>query len=118
MADTLYKPRRRRSLYKRQKGKCYWCPKIMVLPPDHVQATPQHDTATIDHLYDRFHPERRKPNLNNERRWVLACSECNQRRCEERQREVGREELTRRQQRGHMRKHVRQSVERSLQQEA
>lgn len=39
--------------------------------------------ATVDHLISRYNPERWVRAKTNERRKVLACYECNQRRSEE-----------------------------------
>lgn len=33
--------------------------------------------ATLDHLRDRFHPERQVTPINQEQRYVLACWNCN-----------------------------------------
>lgn len=75
--------KRRRQLFKRQKGKCFWCPTQMVLVEgEHLKHQPA-NLATIDHLHDRFHPLRGTDNHRGLQRWVLACHECNQRRGKE-----------------------------------
>jgi hypothetical protein len=53
-----------------QNRKCHWC------GIDTVLSLAGKRTATIDHLYPRYHPERRYRHGEV----VLACSGCNQRR--------------------------------------
>lgn len=82
MSDKV--KRRRNQLFRLQKGKCHWCSCTMIhwddVPDDVKQRRMPLNMATLDHLYDRFHPERRKPNRNSEQRWVIACWECNNKR--------------------------------------
>lgn len=65
--------------------KCHWCKRqTVLLPPDGKRKLFPPNAATRDHLRSRFNlgrsePVRRYP----EYRVVLACRECNQRRCRE-----------------------------------
>lgn len=63
--------RRRIILFKRNPH-CFWCGKLTVFK---VSKKLKHDTATVDHLYSRLHPER----YTKRRRamTVLACNQCN-----------------------------------------
>ena len=61
---------------------CHWCGKPTTLTGSTEQKiTPE--TATLDHLYSRLDPRRREVNRSMEKRRLLACYECNQRRCRE-----------------------------------
>ena len=69
--------------FARQDGLCFYCQKPMriVGRQPHGTRTP-HDAATFEHLDDRSSDERgTRP---HERRVVLACHQCNQRRADER----------------------------------
>lgn len=97
MAKNGEKKRRRKArLFIRQKGKCYWCPTQMVLlnTGGHEKTLPK-NLATLDHLFDRFHPKRRS-NSRGKERTVLACWQCNFDRCVESQSAQTLEELHRR----------------------
>ncbi len=85
------------SLFRRQNGRCHWCECDLVLSPPgkHVKKQPP-NLGTIDHLRDRFDPARRERNRHGERRLVLACLACNNRRGAESQAAVGKDELRRR----------------------
>lgn len=89
--------RKRKALFEEQGGLCYWCDVTMLLPTDgmHINHPPK-NLATLDHLRDRFHPGRREPAQNNERRIVLACWGCNNQRGRESQQQQPIEELRRR----------------------
>ena len=65
---------RRRILF-RCDPHCFWCGKLTVLS-DTTRL--KHDTATVDHLYSRLHPERQRGQRS---RTVLACNQCNAARC-------------------------------------
>ena len=60
---------------------CHWCKKLTTL--DHQGGRQEPDRATIDHLYSRLDPRRKSVNRTMEKRRLLACYECNQRRCQE-----------------------------------
>ncbi len=49
--------------------------------------------ATIEHLRDRYHPERQIDPVNHEQRWALACWKCNTERGNQRTAERPIEEL-------------------------
>ena len=74
-----YKKRRRAELYKEQGGDCYWCHQPMVLleqyPADGILSD---EICTLDHLFDRLHPERLANVPPKTQRWVAACYGCNQ----------------------------------------
>jgi hypothetical protein len=85
-------------LFEAQHGLCAWCQRPMILLDG---TAPRHkpypkNGATIDHLEDRFSPDRGKFHGTNTYRHVAACSECNGRRGAESQRAVGKEELYKR----------------------
>lgn len=103
--------RRRNHLWREQEGRCYWCGcqmmhwddlhsdplkrerHIVVPHKDGIRVKrPPRNLATIDHLRDRFHPERQVP-ANGDKRWVLACWLCNFLRGEARQKQRSIEEL-------------------------
>lgn len=52
---------------------CFWCGKLTMLS---VEVRLKHDTATVDHLYSRLHPNR-KVARQGRGRLVLACNQCN-----------------------------------------
>lgn len=91
------KRRKRQALFEEQNGHCFWCAVFMVLPTggEHMRRPPL-NMATLDHLRDRFHPGRHEPVQNNERRIVLACWACNNRRGYESQQQQPIEEIRRR----------------------
>lgn len=71
----------RDALYEKQGGKCHWCARTMNLR-SFIGITHRPDAqdeleATIDHLFDRHHPER---SSHNKHLVVLACWACNQER--------------------------------------
>lgn len=74
-------------LFRRQNGLCHWCKRLMVIfdkALHGIRHTPlPDDLATIDHLDDRFSPERGK--RPGEYRRVLACNACNRKRGQESQ---------------------------------
>ncbi len=107
--------RRRDRLWKDQQGLCCYCGKGMMhwndLRGDPIKAkafgvrtTGRQERiarmpprlATIEHLRDRYHPGRRDGNPNREKRWALACWECNTERGNARTREQPIEELRKR----------------------
>lgn len=89
-----YSPRRRRNLFKQQKGKCYHCRGEMVLfdfrqlikyklnklgQKVKIQTGTLQipdNAVTIDHLYDRYDP-RRNDYMPDKERTVGACMKCN-----------------------------------------
>lgn len=65
---------------------CHWCGKLTRLPPPRVRGKKyrqEHDWATLDHLVSRMEKTKRRAARPGERRWVLACFECNNRRSHE-----------------------------------
>lgn len=83
MTSTARKARKKQRLFLRQNGRCHWCKGRMVLTLRVHIKHPEPRLATFEHLDDRFSPERGQH--NGERRVVLACLECNQRRGRETQ---------------------------------
>lgn len=69
---------RRKNLYQKFEGKCYWCKREVFLAPQRKNPPP--NLATIDHIYHKRSPHRREPEGG---KVVLACFECNHRRGEE-----------------------------------
>lgn len=69
--------RRRAKLFKNQGGKCHWCQcdMLFIHTGPHDGRLPK-NMCTIDHLRDRFHPERRAP-AKGDQRLVAACWQCN-----------------------------------------
>jgi hypothetical protein len=111
------------SRYKRQRRRmweldprCHWCGTETVLPEqlpdDHWRVErktvakgsqllrqlkrPPANLATIDHLRSRYDSTRQEPAQEGERRRVLACYACNNRRNTEEQATLPREELWKR----------------------
>lgn len=65
-------------LYEKQDGVCRWCPTRCVIPDRRMHGVLPDDTATFDHLDDRFsHP---RTDGGPPRRVVMACFRCNQER--------------------------------------
>lgn len=83
MGGTAQLQRQRAALFRRQKGRCHWCGCEMVQVAVPRRASPPRNLCTIDHLDDRFSPDRGK--RFGEYRRVAACWECNNRRGNERQ---------------------------------
>lgn len=75
--------RQRALLWRRQKGRCFWCKEQMSAGWGRPGPLPR-KLATIDHLDHRMSPERGQ-NAGMLRK-VLACRECNERRGREDQR--------------------------------
>lgn len=81
-----YKRRKLRELYAEQMGCCAWCLENCLLPEHAGYYKGKGDpgtslsgkAATIDHLYSRMHPLRRKVGIR--KRLVMACSTCNRKR--------------------------------------
>jgi len=71
------KKQQRVGLYKRQKGKCFYCKDQMILIMKDLKHGSKSNPkmATFEHLDDKFSNER--GNHNGEFRIVLACLECN-----------------------------------------
>ena len=97
-ADRAKLRRQRARLFIEQDGKCFYCQTDMILmmhAPTKAWRRPP-NLCTIEHLRDRFHPERQTPNTAGEKRRVVACLECNGRVAAERERAQPRHELWRR----------------------
>jgi len=77
--------------------KCHWCDRITT-PTNvkHIKGKPDPLMATIDHVISRFSPMRWVRAKPDEKRKVLACVECNQRRQQEETAKLSREELVKR----------------------
>lgn len=86
----------RRYLYRKQKGRCYWCDKKM----QHIFRIPsgyRHPLlCTIDHLDSRLNPDRGK--FGNHKQWrrVAACQKCNHEHARFEELSLSKEELNRR----------------------
>lgn len=91
--------KKRLSLAIAQGGRCWWC-KRPVREIKWVGRKGERvptDMATLDHVIDKFDPRRLAPLADGEKRHVLACWGCNQRRCAERNREfIGAQDLRQR----------------------
>jgi hypothetical protein len=99
-ASTEKKRRRRAALFQQQGGLCFWCQcEMQLLPPVPRRKRMPKDLCTIDHLRDRYHPERRQRCKPGEQRLVAACWECNNRRGQERTAQMSKRTLNRRSQR-------------------
>lgn len=78
---------------------CYWCGVETVLIEGHHGQQKPSNMATIDHLYSRLHPLRHtqpRRGGGGERRLVLACDECNQRRARAEEQRLSMDEKHRR----------------------
>jgi len=77
--------------------KCHWCGRITI-PTNvkHIKGQPDPLMATIDHVISRFSPMRWVRAKPDEKRKVLACVECNQRRQQEETAKLSYEELVQR----------------------
>lgn len=66
-------------LFRKQRGRCFWC-RCNCVRSTHGKP-PLANSATLDHVHDRFDPlrGRTKGRVN-----VMACYACNQRRNQER----------------------------------
>lgn len=62
---------RRRALWQAD-PRCHWCGRQTLLPGTPGLKAAAGITATLDHLYSRFHPERSRDNT-----MVLSCAPCN-----------------------------------------
>lgn len=69
----------REKLYQEQNGICYWCERQTILQdfPAFSDGPPNPLIATLDHLYHKCHPLRYVDNI---KKHVMACYECNQER--------------------------------------
>lgn len=101
-ASTSARIRRRRiQLFEEQEGLCWWCKvPMLLLPPMDKRKNMPKETCTLDHLFDRYHPERRRRPRPGERRYVAACLECNHRRGGESTAKISKRTLRRRAQNG------------------
>lgn len=77
---NVRKRERRDKLFKQQKGLCYYCKGMMKKHNVGDKVMPM--TCTIEHLDDKFSPERGMH--QGEERTVAACSKCNTDRAKER----------------------------------
>lgn len=98
MKSGPQKRRRLLALWERD-SRCHWCrqPTVLAFRPSetqHKKFPPRRDEATIDHLFSRLSAERGL--RQGVEVTVLACWECNNRRCQEEQAAVPIEELRRR----------------------
>lgn len=77
---------------------CHWCGELTVLTnePSLNKSNINPKMATVDHIISRLHVERWVKRGPDERRKVLACYECNQRRAMEEESKLSKEELMRR----------------------
>lgn len=70
--------RRRRALWEKD-NRCHWCG-IETIWSENSNGINPADSATLDHIYSKYHPKRLKPNTTREIRYVLACQQCNHKR--------------------------------------
>lgn len=70
---------RRTRLFEEQGGKCFWCTRKCILPP--LIPTPNRkiplNEATLDHLHEKWTPERKQANTVHHAICVMACVKCN-----------------------------------------
>lgn len=82
---VAHKRKQLATLFVEQEGLCHWCKEPMWLafvgPPKNEPEFARR--ATIDHLDDRYSPERGKHGGGKERRRVAACHQCNSTRISE-----------------------------------
>lgn len=85
------------NLFTDQKGKCFWCGFDMLPFPGGWPKFKKYprNMATIDHVFSRLH-EKRQDRPNGEKRIVVACYGCNQKRCNQELQSTPIEELHRR----------------------
>lgn len=69
--------RRRVECWWQQAGLCWWCREETVLLKMKPFARLPANTATLEHLYSRWHPLRQTKPAPGERRVVMACHRCN-----------------------------------------
>src|SRR6266566_1043596 len=69
---------------------CHWCEVEVTNVWPEGNKKPPANLATLDHVYDKWQPEERERawRNNDEKRTVLACYRCNQRRNDERMKEI------------------------------
>lgn len=72
---------RRTQLFTQQNGRCHWCGKLMV-QRKRSGGRALHNDCTIDHIFDRTHPDR-LTHTHGQQRYVAACYACNQARSQE-----------------------------------
>lgn len=87
--------RRRLELFREQWALCWWCHEVCDMPVRGPKHKPRPRDATLDHLFDRFDPAR-TDECRGERRYVMACWQCNHDRGLERMRAQPIEEIRRR----------------------
>jgi hypothetical protein len=78
--EAVSSPKQLETLFKRHGGLCYWCRQPMILIKGNIPHVPDPpNRATIDHLDDRFSPQRGKMirNAPQTLRHVAACRKCN-----------------------------------------
>lgn len=71
---------RRNYLFEKQGGLCCYCliPMLHWDEPGHRNhnGSLRHNSATLEHKYNRAHPKRQHP-TDGEERYVIACNHCN-----------------------------------------
>ena len=89
------KLRSRYRLWRAQNGRCHFCGVQTVFPDKgNGKQTPKPNWATLEHLDDRYSPNRGK--YPGDYRRVMACWQCNHDRNVERQKSIPIDELRRR----------------------
>lgn len=102
MPSPTHIKRRRAELFKEQNGLCYYCKEPMLLiecnsnPKENKHKPSPPDLCTLEHLFDRYHPDRTKKPLDNEKRWAAACFKCNGEQNSKHEALIGKDELRRR----------------------
>ncbi len=97
-SGTKIKYNQRYAFWKKD-PKCHWCGIPTVMYPHLNGKTCHDDEATIDHLRSRLDPTRWDPQ-NGEKRRVLSCKKCNEKRAEEECAALSLDELHKRSGRG------------------
>lgn len=79
MGRSAYIRDRREKLFHEQGGLCHWCKGPMVIDLEIYTRGGMlpSNACTLDHLVHRMDPRRMYP-MGGEKRYVAACSECNE----------------------------------------
>lgn len=88
---------RKRYLWEQQEGKCCYCREPMIHWEDieDRRGDIPRKMATLEHIYPRRHPRRLVPPVGREKRWSLACRDCNEKKGAEYDSSLGIPELQR-----------------------
>lgn len=75
MGDAKRMRRRKARLHRLNGGRCHWCGIVTVISPRGRITVQTPNTATLDHLDERF--SGRRGEYSGQERTVLACAKCN-----------------------------------------